>query len=134
MNPASKDISTLLKNESSLALTFGTDLFFARMPDEPSDCVAVLDNPGRPPMLTYKKETSNYFYSSVTVWVRNTDYAAGWAQIHEILTFLHGLGSQVVDGTYYDIIKAMADPQLLYWDENQRAVFIVNFTVQRREN
>lgn len=134
MNPASKDITTLLQGESSLGLTFATNLFFSRMPDKPDDCVAVFDNPGSPPMLTYQPLLKNYFYSSVTVWVRNTDYSSAWSLLHNIVNFLHGLGNLDVGDTHYSIIKALGDPQLLHWDEGQRAVLIVNFSIQRRSN
>lgn len=132
MNPASKDITTLLQGESDLGLTFGTDLFFSRMPDSPDDCVAVFDNPGSPPMLTYQPLVNNYFYSSVTIWVRDVDYALGWTKLHGIINYLHGLGNLDVGTTHYSLIKALGDPMLLHWDENERAVLIVNFTMHRR--
>ena len=136
MNPASKDIAQYLAGESSLGLVLGTSLFYARMPDSPDDCVTVMDNPGDAPMLTYDKATSNYYYSSVSVRVRNTDYAAGWAVIFAILTFLHGLGQQnsVDASSYYGVVKAMNDPQVLYWDNNDRVTFFINFEIQRKPN
>lgn len=132
MNPASKDIVTLLEGETSLALVLGTNLFYSRMPDNPDDCVTIFDNPGRPPMLTYQPLLNNYFYSSVSIWVRDVDYSIGWAKLHDIINFLHGLGNLDVGTTHYSVIRALGDPQLLHWDENQRAVLIVNFSMQRR--
>lgn len=136
MNPASKDIAELLDADTSLGLTSGTDLFHGRMPDQPDDCVAVLDNPGDPPMLTFDKATSNYYYSSVSVRVRSFDYDTGWGIMFNIMTYLHGLGQlNSVDNTsYYGVIKAMNDPQVLYWDKNDRAIFFINFEVQRKPN
>lgn len=136
MNPASKDIAQLIADETSLGLTLATDLFFGRMPDQPDVCVAILDNPGDPPMLTYDKATSNYYYSSVSVRVRDNDYAAGWTKLFDIMTYLHGLGQlDSVDGSaYYGVIKATNDPQVLYWDENDRVLFFINFDIQRKPN
>ena len=134
MNSTATDIATLLDGDTSLGLTIGTDLFTGRMPDQPADCVVVYDNPGDAPMLTYKKATSNYFYSSVSVRIRNTNYTAGWTQIFAILEFLHASSQDVIDGTYYALIKAMNDPQVLHWDDNDRVLMFVNFEVQRREN
>jgi hypothetical protein len=132
MNPASKDIVTLLSNQSSLALTLATDLFFSRMPDQPDDCVAIIDNPGGPPLLALKKLTNNYHYSSVSVQVRNTSYSEGWEVINNIWQFLHGHSDETIDGTYYTLIRAMNDPQVLAYDQNDRVIFLVNFEVQRR--
>ncbi len=131
MNSASKDIVDILNGESSLGLTLLTDLFGNRMPNEPVDCVTVLDLPGGPPMLTLRKSSSSYYYSAVSVQVRNSDYAAGYALINSIFVFLHGLNGVDQGGTSYHLIKAMLDPQLLHYDENDRPVFVVNFEVQR---
>lgn len=134
MNPASKDIATLLNDNSSLGLTLGTDLFYARMPDSPQNCTTVFDNPGASPMLTIEKPTSNYFYSSVTVQVRNTVYETGYTELFDILTYLHAESGIIIGDVIYTLIKAENEPQLLGWDDNDRAVFFVNFEVQRRNS
>lgn len=134
MNPASQDIANFLAAETPLSLTLATNLFYARMPDQSDFCVTVLDNPGDSPMLTFDKATSNYFFSSVSVQVREVDYAAGWTAMFNILTYLHGLSqTNSIDGTaYYSVIKAMNDPQVLHWDHKGRVIFFVNFEVQRK--
>lgn len=134
MNPACQDIQQFLGAESSLGLTRGVDLFFGRMPDQPSNCVAIMDNPGEAPMLTLTKATSNYYYSSVSVRVRDNSYEGGWAKIFDIVTYLHGLSHvDCPDGSArYGIIRAMNDPQVLYWDKNDRVMFFVNFETQRK--
>lgn len=136
MNATCKDIAEFLNDYLPLGLTLGTDLFYSRMPDNPSNCVAIFDNPGDPPMLTLKKATSAYFFSSMNVRVRNIDYDAGWALMSNILTYLHGLNQQNCpdDSSYYGVIKAMNDPQVLYWDKNDRVIFFTHFDVQRKPN
>lgn len=134
MNPASKDIATLLSEQSALALTIATNLFFSRMPDQPDDCVSVIDNPGEAPMLAQKKLSSNYHYSSVSIQVRNTDYANGWDVINDIMQFLHGHSDETINSTYYTLIRALNDPQVLAYDQNERVIFMVNFEVQRRSS
>lgn len=131
MNSAAIDIGTLLDGDASLGLTLGTDLFTGRMPDQPADCVVVYDIPGGAPMLTFKKTTSNYYYSSVSVRIRNTSYESGWSQMFDILAFLHASSEDVIGGTYYALIRAMNDPQVLHWDDNDRVLMFVNFEVQR---
>jgi hypothetical protein len=138
MNSTAKDIATLLDGDSSLGLTLGTDLFYSRRPTEPAggedNVVTVYDNPGSPPLLTYQKSTSNYFFSSVTVQVRNQDYDTGYAIMDSILTFLHASSNIVIGTTYYALIRALNDPQVLKWDDNDRVIFFINFEVQRRED
>ncbi len=132
MNPAAEDIVTMLSGESSLGLTTATDLFFSRMPDDPSDCVVVFDTPGAPPQLTYKKNTSDYYFPGVTVRVRNTDYAEAYDLMFQIMEFLHAESNITIGSTLYTLIKAMNDPQLLNYDEKDRIVMFVNFDIQRR--
>ena len=134
MISAAKDITTILTGESSLGLTYATDLFFARMPDDPSDCVVAYDNPGSPPQLTYKKATSDYFYSSVSIQVRNTSYEGAWNQMFAILNYLHAESNITVGTTLYTLIKALNEPQLLHYDDNDRPVMVVNFDIQRRDS
>lgn len=132
MNATSKDIAEILDGDSSLGLTLGTDLFMYRMPATPDDLVVVRDNPGRAPMLQYSQSRSNYYYSSVTVWVRNTDYGSGYAVAQSILEYLHATGNVTINSTNYQLIRAEGDVQLLHFDENDRAVFITNYEVQRK--
>lgn len=135
MVSTAKDIVTILNGESSLGLTEATDLFYARMNDVmPQDSVVVIDTPGGPPQLTTQKNTSNYYYSGVSVQVRNSDYDTGYNLLFQILEFLHAQSQITVGTTYYALIKATNDPQLLHYDENDRPVFFVNFEVQRRNS
>ncbi len=134
MNSAAKDIANILDGESALGLTLGTDLFHSWMPDSPDALVVVYDNPGGPPMLTYKKSTSNYYYSSVSVQARDVNVDDAYASIFAIFDFLHASSSIVEAGTYYALIKALNDPQELHRDQNDRIVMFVNFEVQRRTN
>lgn len=136
MNPAGKDIANILQDLSSLGLTLATDLFYGRMPDGANldNIVAVIDNPGDAPQLTLQKTTSGYKFSSVSIQVRNVDYDDGYEVINDIIDYLHGLSGVVESGTLYTLVKAMADPQVLEFDENDRVIFMVNFEVQRRIN
>ena len=132
MNSYSKDIVQLLSDEVSVSLTQAVDLFYARMPTTPQNCTVVYDESGPPPLLQYVKSRSNYYYSSVSIRVRNTDYDAAWVIMDEIQTFLHGHSQVVINGTFYALIKAINPPHQLHFDENDRVVLIINFEVQRR--
>ena len=131
MNSASQDIVDILVDESSLGLTLLTDLFGNRMPNDPIDCTVVYDLPGGPPMLALRKAFSDYYYSSISVQVRNSSYSNGYSLIHDIFKYLHGLHGIPKNATQYHLIKAMDDPSILRYDENDRPIFVVNFEIQR---
>jgi len=131
MNPTSEDIKDLLVEQSSLGLTFKTNLFVGREPDHPNDVVTIFDTPGFGPMLTMTKE-SRYFYDSIQIRVRSEDYLTGYELALSILDFLHGKSHEEVNETYYSLIQCVNGPALLDWDKNNRARFFINFNVQRR--
>ena len=133
MNPASKDIASLLEADSGLGLTFITDLFVGKEPATPDDCVTIFDIPGDSPLLTLGgKGGIDYYRPSVQIRVRNNSYLEGWELTHDIRAFLHGMHGEVVEGTDYLLIKSVDEPFLLDWDENDRARFIATFSIQRR--
>jgi hypothetical protein len=133
MNSAGKDICSLLDSDSSLGLTFATDLFLGREPATPDNCVTVFDIPGDAPQITLQgKSGIEYYNPSVQVRVRDIDYMTGWELLFDIQAFLHGINGQTEASTYYSLIRAVDAPTLLDWDENNRARFICTFTIQRR--
>lgn len=132
MNSTAKDIVTIINAESSLSLDAASNLVFGQLPNNDDNIVVVQDNPGSPPQLTLQKNTSNYYYSSVSVLVRNKDYNVGYQLAFDIMEFLHGESGQTVGTTLYTLIRATGDPQLLHYDKNDRPIFLINFEVQRR--
>lgn len=131
MNAPAQDISDMLLAETSLGLTFATDLFVGLEPPKPDNCVTIFDTPGFPPQLTLAKG-EDYFYPSIQIRVRNRTYQAGWSLIQDIRTSLHARGHEVWNGTTYEVIYCSSGPALLDWDENQQVRFIINFNLQRR--
>lgn len=134
MNSCAKDIATLINDESSIGLVLGTDLFYSRMPVTPQNCVVLYDNSGPTPMLQLSQARSTYNYNSISVRVRNTSYDGAYAIIDAIQTFLHGRHGDVINNTYYALVRAITPPQQLHFDENDRPVININFEVQRRPN
>ena len=130
MNSCSEDVKDMIEAVSALGLAFATDLFIAREPTTPKDCVTIFDTPGAPPDIALDK--SEYYYPSIQVRVRNTDYTVGWALANDIMIELHGQVQETWNGTLYTVIKATSGPALLGWDENNRAIIVVNFDIQRR--
>ena len=131
MNSSAEDIKDMLVDESSLGLTFATNLFVGREPSSPDDCVTIFETPGFPPQLTLK-QGEDYYYPSVQIRVRNNNYQTGWTLAHNIMVSLHGRGHETWNETLYTVIRCSNGPALLDWDENSRARFIINFNMQRR--
>lgn len=132
MNPTSEDIKDmLLESESGLNLIFATDLFIGKEPSRPDNCVTVFDTPGFPSQLTTNKDEI-YNYPSIQIRVRNKSYLTGYTLAKNIMDYLHGRAHETWNSTYYSVIRAMTDPHLLDWDENDRARFVLTFNIQRR--
>lgn len=132
MNPVSLDIKDLLESEFDLGLRFGSNLFVGREPTTPNEVVTLYDTGGLPPMQTLTKG-ENYYYDSFQVRVRAESYLRAYEIIDSIMNFLHGTTQQTINTTLYSIITCSNGPALLEWDENNRVLFICNFTTQRRE-
>lgn len=131
MNPCSEDIKDFLESESSLALTFATDLFIAKQPLSPDNCVTIYDTPGAPPALWFDA-SEVYDYPSIQIRIRNINYLNGYSMAQALKTYLHGQAHITINSTYYSLIQCMGDPAFLEWDEKGRVHFIINFNLQRR--
>lgn len=131
MNSASEDIKDMLDGESSLGLTYGTDLFIGKEPSTPDNCVTIFDTPSFPPMRAVDP-TVKYYYSSVQIRVRNKRYLDGYAVARNIFDSLHNRAQEMWNGTLYTVIQAAGEPALLDWDGNNRPRFIINFNMNRR--
>jgi hypothetical protein len=130
VNPVSEDILDMLEAESGLSFTIGTDLFLGKEPNLPHNCATVFDTPGYPPQLTIAGN-EDYFYPSIQIRVRNSDYRNGWDLANDIRTALHGRNHEVWNGTTYSVIRCTSGPFFFDWDENSRFRFVVSFDVQR---
>ena len=132
MNVSSEDIKDMLEEESSLGLTFATDLFIGREPATPNNCVTIFDTLGGGPQLTMGDDNDDYYNPSIQIRVRNNSYITGWNLANDILISLHGRADETYNETLYTLITCTSGPALLDWDDNNRARFIINFYLQRR--
>lgn len=131
MNPASVDIKDMLEGDSSLGLTFGTNLFIGREPATPNNTVTLFDTGGDRPDL-FMNRLEQYERPALQIRVRNTTYATGWKLINDIKDSLHGRAHETWNDTYYSVIFCYTDIAFLDWDNNNRVRFVVNFSIQRR--
>lgn len=134
MNSSSVDIADLLESESSLGLIFNTNLFIGKEPATPINCVTIFDTPGSAPQINLGgKSDSNVFFPSIQIRVRNSSYLDGYDLINRIQWFLHANINETVNSTLYQLIKCAQEPFLLDWDEKDRARFVCNFDITRKE-
>ncbi len=131
MGPTSVDVKDMLEAESSLGLTFATDLFVGKEPDLPDNCITIFDTPGSPPDLNYDSD-NKYFHPSVQIRIRNNHYLNGWNLAQDIVDLLHNRAHETWNGSNYTVIACLGDPMLLDWDQSGRCRFVVNFDFQRQ--
>ena len=132
MNPVSEDIKDMLVAESSLGLTFASNLFIGKEPKTPPNVVTIYDSGESPPQLTLGGQGESYDYPSIQIRVRNSDYLTGWSLIQNITISLHGRSHELWNEALYTVIYCSSGPALLEWDDNGLVHFIVNFNLQRR--
>lgn len=132
MNAASIDVKDMLDGDSSLGLTYKTDLFIAREPDSPDNVVTVYDTPSFPPEYTLAGQSEVYYRSSVQVRIRHNKYTTGMTLARNILDLLHARAFEVWNGTVYTVIEAAGEPAPLATDTSNRHIIIINFNLQRR--
>ena len=135
MNNASKDIAQKLAlltvSSSVLKFTVGSNLFVGREPTTPDNCVTIVDRPSWP--IGINLDGSGEFdYASIQIRVRNISYDKGAEMMQEIIKLLHGINNFTINNTAYFVCMCVSGPSLLEWDQNNRAILICDFDIQRR--
>lgn len=130
MNAIAIDIKDMLVADSSLGLILADNLFIAREPDQPDNCVTLYDIAGAQPDITLNNE--NYNRDAFQVRVRNNSYIAGMQQMYAIIDSLHGRINEEWNNTTYTFIRMYMPPFVLQWDENNRIVIVASLEAQRR--
>lgn len=131
MNASSVDIKDMLEAESSLGLTFGTNLFIGLEYNTPDECVTIFDINSPGPIMTLTGE-DDYNYDAVQIRIRGNTYQTGIDLAKNIVLYLHGKAQETWNNTLYSLIQCINNPALLDWDEKRRPRFIINFNIQRR--
>lgn len=130
MNAPSEDIKDMLAAESSLGLTFGTDLHVHKYPESPDQLVSVQDTGGYDPIAQYV-----YDKPTVQVIVRGGKgtraYTTAWALAKGVRDALHAKVNETWNGTRYIAIYSVGDILDLGEDENSRPLLSLNFRIDR---
>jgi|AntDeeMetageno51_2_1112566.scaffolds.fasta_scaffold20721_1 hypothetical protein len=116
--------------ESNANYVFADDLFIGREPSSPSNSITIFDTANRGRVL-YAEKDDPYEYGGVQIRVRNNRYDIAMEIARELVDILHGLGNMTQGTTYITAIRALDNPFLLDWDENNRARIITNYNIQQ---
>ncbi len=113
----------LLVEQNALG-TRGIDLFEGKLPASPDNAIAIFEYAGEPQMVNQPIE-----FPSLQLLVRNTSYQAGRAKIENIKNLLHGRHEELLSNVRYLFVSVKQNPYLLQRDENDRVIFVCNFSV-----
>lgn len=131
MNPSSEDTKQMLAADIDVDTTNYPISIGGYTANNPNSTF-INDVPGGSPQLTFNKD-ERYEFPAIQIMVRTTDYLAGWAHIESIKKSLHGRAHEQWNDALYLVIKCLNDPGFLKRDDNQRILFVINFTIQRRQ-
>lgn len=129
MTTPAQDIKVLLESDSSLALSFGEDLFVGEMPENPNLCVSLFDTGGIPVVV------GPFYTCFVHILVRGVvgGYVEAYTLAEEISSVIHEYyGTPLGSSFYYTGVWASSVPFFIGTDEANRPLFSLNFKVQRR--
>lgn len=134
-NSVCNDIASILVAESSLDLTFGTNLHLHREPTAPDNTVTIFETPGMPPvtLINSNEDTKHYERPSIQIRIRNKSADVGFDLAYQIQAALHARGQETWGSYLYSVIYSTSNPMLLDWDEVSRVRIVLNFNIQRRE-
>jgi len=133
MNATSVDVAAMLVADTSLGLVVGTNLFVGKEPTDPKNSITILDSYGYPPSMTLGgKAEGSYYYPSVQIRLRNSDYRTAMNLGQNIVVSLHGRAQETWNGTLYSVVSCKNGPTFMSWDDNGLAHFVMNFDIQRR--
>lgn len=125
------EIATYLDTQLA-SLTAGTNLFVGRIPESPSNAVALYEPASAPPVYSFGGDgTAGLERPRVQIHVRNESYATGRSLAFDVWQEMHKVVSQSLSGTFYQRIEAIDSPHFLMRDDNDRAIFNMNFQVMK---
>ena len=122
-----RDIKILLAGiESNIFVGAGN------LPDQPDSAILISGTGGYNPEDTH--DGSTYGNPTFQVWLRNEakrgGYDSGRARCEAIVSILHLISNQYVNGTRYLIIRQMGDILEMGPDKKRRQEFSMNFVAQ----
>lgn len=109
--------------------TVGTDLFKSNLPATPDGATALFQYEGDPTSDSFSGVQSEN--PRLQIQNRAATRATAEQKAYDWLNLLNLKGNLTVNGKAYRWIKAMHSPAFLKIDENNRFVFVTNYTVKK---
>lgn len=122
--------------ETAALASFGVDLFSGGLPPNPSECCALVEYGGMPPMRTQNEgaipsSAQGAEMPRFQLIVRSSDYEAGRTFIQSLWDLLDAIVNRDVNGTFYQRVAALQSPFMLERDDNDRWIFVANFQASK---
>lgn len=98
--------------------------FLAAKPDK---AICIMSVPGSPPDFKH-----NYDNPAIQIKVRGdiADNDGAEQLANQVYSYLHGIGTMTISGIFFSSVAALQNPFLLKYDEENRPVYIANFTIE----
>lgn len=111
--------------------TKGTNLFLSRRPETPDACVTVYESGAGIPIYTHGTTGAALYQTNVQVVARaaREDYPAARTKITSVVTAFEAIADSTKDGIRLLRIEQLGRPNPLGYDENDRPLIAMNFTV-----
>jgi hypothetical protein len=133
MKPASEDIKDIFIESSNevgeYAAASGWSIHIGGLASSPDTCISITDSPGLPPNPNFSDDIASF---QVLVRGARGKYLDTWAKAKEIQNLLNGYRGSL-STTRYISIFCQGDVGFVYWDDNRRPIFSVNFNAERTE-
>jgi len=131
MGFVTNDMRLLLESVPALSLTFGTNLFIGREPTAPDACVTLYTG-GTSPRGMVLGGANGYDRQSFQIRIRANHYEVGMQLAEDIISAIHGRKQEMWGNVLYFAIMHQNGPELIAWDDNNRAIIVLNFNVGRK--
>jgi hypothetical protein len=123
----SYDLALFFSSETSHS--WGVDVFSGRLPDRPHEAIAFSDQGGVAPLNVFGGVGLRQPSLQVMVRADALDYLKSRALIDEVFAVLHCRVNVVANGREYKAIDAVQEPIWLGYDESERPMWSLNFSL-----
>ena len=131
MNSPSVDIVTILSQSAVAIGTFNTDLFVGEEPsgEKVQDAIVTIHDTGG----EGRDANVDIHHPTIMARVRGAvnGYLVAYTKSESIVTALHALHNETHGGSRYIQIFAQSDILFNGYDEKNRPIFTINFSIQR---
>lgn len=139
-----EEIGVRLQQETSLGLQANVNLFFAQRPDDVDECVTLYEYSGPAPEYDISSSSPEWEMPHLQIVARSFDPRRARDQLRAAYLvlasvcrqgnawLLDNLDSTVARRTQYLRLTPLQQPFQIGYDENRRALWAVNFQIQRR--